>query len=173
MVQTSGDLHQLAGFAGAGDFLQLVVGEGTPLVDVAVLIHTHGEGAAHGHVLGVALEAAGHGDHAEAGGDVGLGYVLIVQVNGEEVGQDNAAQENENEQNDAHHGDLIPDKGVEHHLHGALKDLVLLLRETAHHHALSRHGSGGTAVFLLISHCLPSFSSRVGRGDPRWCRRRP
>ena len=101
------------------------------------------------------------------------GDVLKFYINGEEVGQDNAAQENENEQNDASHGDLIPDKGMEHHLHGALKDLVLLLRETAHHHALSRHGGSGAAVFLLISHCLPSFSSRVGHEDPRWYRRCP
>ena len=175
VVQTGGDLNQLAGLAGAGDVFQLLIGEGAPLVDVAVLVQAHGEGAAHGHVLGVALEAAGYLQHAEAGGHVGLGHVLIVQVNGEKVGQDDAAKEDKGEQDDAGHGDLIPDKGVERHLHGALKDLVLLLRETAHHHALGRHGGGGAAggFFLLISHCLPSFSSRVGHGDPRWCRQCP
>ena len=170
MVKTSGNLHQLAGFLGAGNVLQLVVGEGAPLIDVAVLIQAHREGAANRQILGIVLQTGRHIQHAEARGHVCLGNILIVQVNGEEVRQKHAAQENEGKQNHADHGDLIPQEIVDHHLHGALEYFFFLLGHAAHHHLLGCFGGRGTAggFFLFVTHSFASLSLPGVPGGQRW-----
>ena len=156
VVKTRGHHGQLAHLGTGRNVFEFVGGESAPLVDVAVLIDAHREGAARGDILGVVLQGGGDAQHAEARGHVGLGDILIVHFDREEEGQDHAAQEDDDEGTHADHGDLVPDEAGNHHPEGALHELVVLflLGHTAHNHALGGRCCGGfpAGVFLFLCH---------------------
>ena len=165
VVEAGGDLGQLAHFRRRGNVAQLFGGEGTPLVDVAVLVDADREGAAGSDHLRVALHLRGHLQHSEAGRHIGLGDILIIQIYRKEEGKHNAAQENQEEQDQAGHGYLVVDKALHDHAGRALHQLLFLLGKTAEHHALGSGSSGGfpLAEDTFLCHCLTSsqFSSRT------------
>src|SRR5699024_2445144 len=118
VVQTRRDHGQFAHFGAGRDLFELIGGESAPLVDVAVPVNTHREGAARGNIQGVVLQGGGDVQHTKARGHVGLGDILIVHFDREEEGQDHAAQEDEREGAQADHGDLVPDEAGNHHPEG-------------------------------------------------------
>src|SRR5699024_1604708 len=81
MVKAGGDHRKLSGFACAGNVFELVRGEGAPLVHVSVPVKTDGERTADRKLLGIVRKLGRDAEHAEAGSDVRLRYVLIIEIN--------------------------------------------------------------------------------------------